>query len=290
MKTKVALALFRSVGRLPLGVVRCLGSALGCAMWLSKSREARITLANIQHCMPESSESEQRSLARRSVIEFGKTCFEIPLVLQRPPEWVAKKVKQVHNQALLDRALTDERGILLVTPHLGNWEVIGTVIGQQTHMTAMYEPARYPEFDAILKNSRSRLGGDMVPTDKRGVMALIKKLRAGGTSCVLPDQEPDLTSGEFAPFFGRRALTMTLLNKLLQRSGAQAIVHFILRVPGGFDVYYMEPDPAIYSAEQSEALAALNRSIEAAVKRAPQQYQWEYKRFKQCPEGKPSIY
>ena len=290
MKTKVALALFRCVGRLPLGAVRCLGSALGRAMWWSKSREAKITLANIKHCLPELTETEQNHLARRSVIEFGKTCFEIPLVLQRPPQWVASKVKKTHNQELFDKALADERGILLVTPHLGNWEVIGTVIGQQTHMTAMYEPARYPEFDAILKESRSRLGGDMVPTDKRGVMALIKKLRAGGTSCVLPDQEPDPASGEFAPFFDRRALTMTLLNKLLQRSGAQAIVHFILRVPGGFETYYMEPDSAIYSEDQTEALAALNRSIEAAVQLAPQQYQWEYKRFKRCPEGKPSIY
>ena len=290
MKTKIALGLFRCIGHLPLGIARFLGGLLGRAMWSTNSREAKITKANISHCFPNLPAAEQQSLARRSVIEFGKTCFELPLVLQRPPEWVASKVVKVHNQALLDDALADERGILLVTPHLGNWEVIGTVIGRQTHLTAMYEPARFAEFDQLLKESRSRLGGDMVPTDKRGVMALIKRLRAGGTSCILPDQEPERSGGEYAPLFNQSALTMTLLNKLLQRSGAQAIVNYVLRVPGGFEVYYMAPDSDIYSADSELALAALNRSVEAAVNQAPEQYQWEYKRFKRRPDELPSIY
>ena len=290
MKIKIALALFRAISHLPLRAARLLGACLGRMMWVCNSREAKITLANIRQCFPEMEPDQQRALARRSVTEFGKTCIELPLVLQRQPDWVAGKVLKVHNQELLDAALADERGVLLVTPHLGNWEVTGTVIGRQTHTTAMYKPVRYSEFDDILKESRSRLGDDMVPTNKRGVMALVKKLRAGGTSCVLPDQEPEPESGEYAPFFGVSALTMTLLVKLLQRSGAQALVNFVLRVPGGFEAHYLKPDKDIYSEDLQRALAAVNRSIEAAVQLAPEQYQWEYKRFKRRPEGIPKVY
>ncbi|UTW44654.1 lysophospholipid acyltransferase family protein [bacterium SCSIO 12696] len=290
MKTKIALALFRFVGYWPLGVARGLGTLVGRIMWRKQTREARITQTNIELCFPALSADQQAELARASVIELGKTFFELPLVLQRNPQWVYRKIKKVHNQALLDEALASERGTLIVSPHLGNWEVIGFEVGRQCHMTTMYEPSRYPEMDAIVKESRSKLGADLVPTDKRGVMALVKTLRTGGTVGILPDQEPDLESGDFAPFFDTPALTMTLLNKLVQRTGARAIITFSLRVPGGFEMFYQEPEAEFYGDDEKQALAALNRSVEAAVSNAPAQYQWEYKRFKRRPDGLPPVY
>lgn len=290
MKTKLTLALFRWVGRWPLGVTRTVGAGLGRLMWWCQIREARTTRINIEHCFPELSAAEQKDLARRSVIELGKAFFEVPMTMQRSAEWVHGKVLKVHNQELLDQALADERGVLLVIPHLGNWEVIGMEVGRQTKMTSLYEPSRYPEMDEIVKESRSKLGADLVPTDKRGVMALIKSLRAGGTAAILPDQEPALDSGEFAPFFGMSALTMTLLSKLLQRSGAQALLNYVVRVPGGFEVFYQKPSDAIYDTDVSVSLAAMNADIEQIVRAAPAQYQWEYKRFKRRPEGMEKIY
>lgn len=290
MKTKVALALFRFVRYWPLGLARAIGSGVGRMMWRSQSREAKVSQANIRLCFPDLSEQQQQALARRSVIELGKTFFELPLVLQRSPDWVYGKIRAVHNQALLDEALASDRGVLIVSPHLGNWEVIGFEVGRQSKMTTMYEPSRYTELDAIVKESRSKLGADLVPTDKRGVMALVKTLRAGGTVGILPDQEPAPDSGEFAPFFGNPALTMTLLNKLVQRTGARAIINCVLRVPGGFEVHYLEPEAEFYGEDSAAALAALNRSVETAIALAPEQYQWEYKRFKQRPEGLEPVY
>ena len=290
MKTKIALALFHFVGHWSLGAARGIGACVGRLMWRNQSREARITRANINHCFAHLNQSQRDQLARRSVIELGKTFFEIPLVLQRKPQWVCNKVKKVHNQQLLDAALAAETGVLIVSPHLGNWEVISFEVGRQTHMTTMYEPSRYPDMDAIVKESRSKLGADLVPTDKRGVMALVKALRAGGTVGILPDQEPALDSGEFAPFFGNPALTMTLLNKLVERTGARAIISFSVRVPGGFELHYMEPQAAFYGDDREAALNALNQSVEAAIAIAPEQYQWEYKRFKRQPDELPNIY
>ena len=290
VKTRVALILFRFVGYWSLGVARIIGTAVGRLMWRKQPREARVTQANIKHCFPHLNEQQQQALARHSLIELGKTFFELPLVLQRKPRWVCGKVKKVHNQQLLNEALASDRGVLIVSPHIGNWEVIGFEVGRQTDMTTMYEPSRYTEMDAIVKESRSKLGANLVPTDKRGVMALVKTLRAGGTVGILPDQEPGLDGGEFAPFFGTPALTMTLLNKLIQRTGARAIITCVLRVPGGFDIHYLEPQAALYGADSKAALAALNASVEQAVALAPEQYQWEYKRFKRRPEGLPEIY
>lgn len=290
MKTKLALALFRFVGRWSMGTARTLGAGLGRAFWWCRTRGANTTIANIEHCFPELPCEERRRMARESVIEFGKTCFELPLVLQRPPEWVRSKVINTHNQALLNQALADERGLLLFCPHLGNWEVSGIEISAQTAMTTLYEPSSYPELDAVVKASRSRLGATLVPTDKRGVLALVKTLRAGGTVGILPDQEPVRESGGYAPFFGQPALTMTLCHKLMQRTGAQALITYALRVPGGFEVYYQSLDEEFFSDDEAVSLAALNRGLEQAVRKAPQQYQWEYKRFKRLPGGAREIY
>ncbi len=290
MKTKLALALFRFVGTWSLGATRFIGAGLGRLFWLCRTRGATTAIANIDLCFPDLPPDERQRLARDSIIEFGKTCFELPLVMQRSPQWVHAKIVKTHNQALFDQALADERGVLLFCPHMGNWEVSGIDIGKQTVLTIMYEPSSWTELDAIVKSSRSRLGANLVPTDKRGVLALIKALRAGGVAGILPDQVPAPESGVFAPFFGMPALTMTLCHKLVQRTGAQALVTCALRVPGGFEVYYDRLEPEFFSDDEKVSLTAMNSSLEKIVRRAPEQYQWEYKRFKRLPKGMGDIY
>jgi len=129
-----------------------------------------------------------------------------------------------------------------------------------------------------------------VPTNVRGVAALLKALRRGETTAILPDQQPPPASGDFAPIFGVPAQTMTLVHNLIQKSGSQALMCAALRVAGGWELHFMPTEEAINSADQQISLDALNRGVETIVALAPSQYQWEYKRFRARPEGFPSIY
>jgi KDO2-lipid IV(A) lauroyltransferase len=122
-------------------------------------------------------------------------------------------------------------------------------------------------------------------------MAIYKSLRHGGLTAILPDQEPDDdNSGLFADFFGQPAFTMKLIHSWGNKSGSRLLMTVALRVKGGFDIYFFEPDKQMYSADETIAIAALNRSVETAVMMAPAQYQWDYKRFKTQPDSAVKLY
>ena len=108
----------------------------------------------------------------------------------------------------------------------------------------------------------------------------------------MPDQEPEPHSGEFAPFFGIQALTMTLLTNLAQKTGALVVTGWAKRIyePHGYEIIFCEAEEGVYSEDPLTQVQALNRSVEACVTKSAEQYQWEYKRFKKQPDNKPGIY
>jgi KDO2-lipid IV(A) lauroyltransferase len=194
------------------------------------------------------------------------------------------------SQRVLQAALDNPRGTILLVPHQGNWEVIGLWVSTLTTMTSMYEPPKMAQLEHWIKSSRQRAGATLVPTNVRGVAALLKALRRGETTAILPDQVPPAASGDFSPIFGVPAQTMTLVHNLIQKSGSQVLLCTALRADGGWRLHFMPAAEAINSADQQTSLDALNRGVESIVALAPSQYQWEYKRFKARPEGLPSIY
>jgi KDO2-lipid IV(A) lauroyltransferase len=119
------------------------------------------------------------------------------------------------------------------------------------------------------------------------VRKLYKRLLDGGVVGILPDQQPKLGEGEFAPFFGTPALTMVLLSRLAQRTGATVLFSVAERLPrgAGYRLHFLEAPDGIGAADLSTAVAALNRGVEDCVRLAPAQYQWHYKRYSIRPPG-----
>lgn len=143
-----------------------------------------------------------------------------------------------------------------------------------------------------MKKVRSRSGSELVATDRRGITRLFSILKRGGVVGILPDQTPRREGGEFAPFFGIPTTTMTLASKLIQKTGAKPLITYAQRLPDarGFRIVIRETAPGMESAELIESLTALNRSVEACIAEAPEQYQWEYKRFRRTAPGETPVY
>jgi len=141
----------------------------------------------------------------------------------------------------------------------------------------------------LVASSRDRPGLKAVPTSVSGVRSLIRVLRGGGYTAILPDQVPPLGQGVWAPFFGRPAYTMTLLSRLAQQSGARVLLCWCERLPVGQGyVMHFEPMDAPElgdaSATPEAAATAVNIGMERLIRRAPGQYLWSYARYKQ-PAG-----
>ncbi len=121
---------------------------------------------------------------------------------------------------------------------------------------------------------------------------MLQTLRAGNAVGILPDQDPGDEGGQFAPFFGHPANTMVLLSKLAIRSGAPVFLLYAERLSRGrgYQLHFERLPDAVGHEPLADSLAALNRTLEQAIRHHPEQYLWSYKRFKRQPPGHPPVY
>lgn len=254
------------------------------------AQPSRIARINLSLCYPHLSDDEIKKICDKRMSHLAQAVLETPKVWRKGIPWVSKKVVAVKGLDLFEQAIADDRGTILVIPHQGNWEVLGLWAGEKKAMTSLYDPPRMIELETWIKTSREQSGATLMPTNVRGVAALIKALKRGEITGILPDQQPPPESGEFVPLLGVEVRTMTLIHKLLQRSGSQALMCTALRVPGGWELHFVAPAQDIYSMDEVTSLLALNKGVEDIIALAPEQYQWEYKRFRERPKGMDSIY
>ena len=278
--TKLAYALMWLVARLPLRVFRGLGSVLGWLFWTTGSRKRRVVEANLALVRPDLGDAERVGLARDCVGETGIALVEVFGIWTHPRRTLAR-VHEVRGQALFDAAIAAKRGLILCAPHLGSWEVANYWVGARTPFATFYTQPRYPQAEALLRRLRDGGASIQFPIDDAGVRRVFRHLRGGGVVSIMPDHVPR-AGGVVAPFFGVPALTMTLLPRLAQRTGAAVLMLFVERLPTkqGFCVHFREPPVALADPDPLIACTAMNDAIEACVRDAFTQYQWNYKRFK----------
>lgn len=274
---------------LPLKVSQFLGALVGRISYRLQNQSARVTQTNLELCMPKLHGESLDHMVRASLVETGKTFFETPAVWLGHLERVDRWIVNVHNEALLQEKTNARNGLLIVLPHLGNWELFNVFYRRFGELTALYHPPRQPYLKDIMQHVRTRHGNHMVPTDRSGLMALFRALNHGKTVVVLPDQVP--AQGRFVEFLGEEALTDSLSTRLIQKTGASVLGIGMIRRPDGlFDVQVEAPSAEIYSEDADTSARAVNQLVETLLMRAPEQYQWEYKRFKVRPTGSARLY
>jgi KDO2-lipid IV(A) lauroyltransferase len=297
LKSALFIFFLRGLSILSLGAARRVGSLLGRIAWLMSSRMAASTRTNLAICYPIMPESERLLLGKDSLSNTFQTLTECGPVWLWPAEKVLDHVLGIEGLALLQAAQAEKKGTVVIAPHLGNWEVFGLYLNQCGcgQSSQLYQAPREPGLDRLLFRARGRTGARMVATDNKGVIRLLKALKSGEIVGILPDQVPNVaSSGDFAPFFGKQVLTMTLVSRLIQKTGARAVLGFAARVSQegrqGWKIIFQEMPAQIYAEHISDSLPALNRAIEQAIGDYPEQYQWEYKRFRRVPSGEQRPY
>jgi KDO2-lipid IV(A) lauroyltransferase len=193
--------------------------------------------------------------------------------------------------AHFEAALAAKKGVILITPHLGCWEVAAQAIAERFApaygaMSILFRPARKAAIAPLVARSRDKPGMKLFPTNSTGVRGLLRALRGGGIVGILPDQVPPQGQGVWAPFFGRPAYTMTLIARLAQQTGATVVMGWCERTPfaGRYTLHFERVEaPDLYDsgATPEQSATAMNAAIESLVRQAPSQYLWSYARYKQ---------
>jgi KDO2-lipid IV(A) lauroyltransferase len=273
------LFLLRLVARLPLPLLHGAGVTLGWIVYMLSPRYRKYLKLNL-----DTAGLRGFRLRCAAITESGKGAMELPAVWLRPHERVVKLVVGATGWERVEAAAKLGKGVIMVAPHLGSWEMTGQYIAGRIPVTVMYSPPKMKLLEPFMQAGRNR-GTAMksVPADLGGVRALLRVLRHGGAIGVLPDQVPGVGDGEWVEFFGRPAYTMTLISRLVEQTGATALICYSERLPWGRG-YRFVVEPMLAPRPPESHVRALNRSVEQAIRRRPEQYLWGYNRYK-VPAG-----
>src|SRR5690554_705546 len=287
-----------AVGRLPWALQRALGNALGGLTRALGTRESVVALRNLELALPELDTAARQALHREVMRTTGRQAVETLRLWTRPHADNLRLIRESQGEALFDAAIAARRGVIIAAPHHGNWELLNQWLAARTPLAILYKPPESKVGEAFLRRVRADTDADritQVRAEGPGIRQLYKTLKDGGVVGILLDQQPKAGDGVFAPFFGMPALTMTLLSRLAERSGATVLFACCERLEGRDLAYALRIDQAperIHDRDTAASVAALNAGVEAMVRRAPAQYQWTYKRFKARPpdSGEPNPY
>jgi KDO2-lipid IV(A) lauroyltransferase len=284
MKNRIAFLILTIMSFLPLGVLRVLGLCLGYCSWILNTRAKRSTLTNLKICFPESAQSELQLLAKHSLSETMKTLLEAGKIWRSDWSWLDSKIIHVSGDHVLEEKINKGRGLIVITLHMGNWEVVGPYLANKFPLTALYQSSKYSKLDEWILTARQNKHIHMAPSNSHGIKKLLKALRHKEAVCILPDQVPDRNTGRIiSTFFSKPAWTMSLVHSLIQRTNCDLCYCYALRVEKGFHLYLSETNPDIFSDQLEVSTSAMNKDLELIARQSPSQYQWEYKRFRQLP-------
>jgi len=263
---------------LPLRVNHFIGSLIGRYLYLSNSNSKMVVRKNIQACFPQMDKKAQEELVKKSLVETGKGLSEMGFVWLRSFSNNAKHVIQTTGA----ECLHDDKPTILLVPHFGCWEVAARMSSLQKPSIFLYKKLPNKKQNKLLLASREQGDLTMAPADKKGVIKIQRAIINNKLIGILPDQDPGEEGGVVVPFFSTNARTMTLLVKLARKNKAKVVLTWALRLPKGkgYELNFKVVDILSKSGEIEQDVILMNRAIEKLVLTHPEQYLWNYKRFK----------
>ena len=284
------ILLFKFISRIPLTILHFLSNILGYVMYYAAPRERNKIAENLQIAQLPHDKKSVLHVCQETI----KGGLELPVAFFRQPEEISALFHEVYGWEHIQAALSQNQGLLLLTPHLGSYDLAGRYLSERLPfpLTAMYKPPQIKAFNEIMQLGRVRGKGKTAPTNLQGVKQIIKALRAGEATIVLPDHVPDPAEGDgvWAHFFGKPALTMTLASKLAQINHVRTLFFVGERLTNGrgFALHIAPLSGSLNGNKQHDA-QIINNNIEQWIRHFPEQYLFAYNRFKNPTAFPPTV-
>lgn len=274
---------------LPARIGLWLGRRIGDLAWVLLRRRRAVVVENLARAFGGERASSGLTRVGRACFEhLGMNLVEACVFFFRSPSVLLSRV-EMRGVSHLDAAAARGRGVLLLTAHYGNWELLAASHAlTRFALSVVVRPLDHPLLDRVVERFRERSGVELI-TRRRGLREIIDALRRGRMVGILLDQNASRGTGVFAPFFGVPAATSKSLAVISLRTGAPVVPVFIRRQPDGRHQVEIEPAlPAPADGDVVSYTASFNRAIETAIRRAPDQWFWLHRRWKRRPEEGPA--
>jgi KDO2-lipid IV(A) lauroyltransferase len=246
-------------------------------------RRRRTAAANLAWCFPELDDAARAALLRAHFASLGIGVFEFVRA------WWGRLAPLDHGTTLtglehLAAARARGHGVILVSPHFTTLEICVRLLAREVALAGMYRPHDEGALEWSVRRARAKYTLAMFP--REAVRPAVRHLKGGGVLWFAPDQQTRRGESVFVPFFGRPAWTLTSTHQLARLTGAAVLPFCHVRRADG--TYALEIGPALEDFPTRDATADTARVmavLEAAIRRAPEQYLWIHQRFKTLPDG-----
>lgn len=269
---------------IPLSILRIFANLVAWVMILLPNLSIHNSIQrNLRLAYPTLNDKQRKQLHHQIIRNQCLTSVESVKSWAMPVSWSLKQIRDIHNEEILVKGLSNPNGMLAIVPHLGTWEMMNAWLNQHGSPTIMYKPVKGKLSNEFVLQGRQRLNAKLVPTDATGVKAIFKTLKSGGFSIILPDHTPDPSGGVVVPWFGVDVLSSTLSSKLANKTNCALVgLVCIRRKDGnGFDIYcYDLDDENLYSRDITIATSTLNQVMEKMITPLSEHYMWAYRRYK----------
>ena len=292
LKGALVVGFLRLFALLSWRAVQGSGRFIGWLMWKLPNRSREVARINLSRCFPELEAAERERLLGQSLQQIGMAFTESACAWIWPADKTLRLVKEVQGLEVLEQALASGKGVVGITSHLGNWEVLNHFYCAQCNPIIFYRPPKLKAVDDLLQRQRVQLGNKVAPSTREGIISVIKEVRKGGAVGIPADPEPSEGAGVFVPFLGTKALTSKFVPGMLTGGKAVGVFLHALRLDdgSGYKVILEAAPPAMYDEDVEVAVAAMSGVIERYVRNWPSQYMWTMKRFKKRPAGEKRWY
>ncbi|MGA7522943.1 MAG: lysophospholipid acyltransferase family protein [Acidobacteriaceae bacterium] len=290
-----AWTLLKGMGALPRPAARRAGAGLGEIAWWILPRLRRTGLRNLELAFPSMAPEERVRVLRRMYRYLGWQLAEFCQMSRYTRENTRELIRYEgleHYRAARDRG----KGVLIVTGHLGAWELSSfwhSLMGYP--MAMVIRRLDNPRVDRLVNEIRCRHGNRVLHKDDfaRG---LLSAMRQGETVGILMDTNMTPPQGVFVPFFGTEACTASGLGRVALRTGAAVLPGFLVweAAEGRYVLHFGEEIPLVRTGDDErdtvENTARFTAEIEGFVRRYPEQWLWVHRRWKTRPAGEPPVY
>ena len=272
------------LAHLPAETGLTLGRRIGDMLWWLLPRRRQVTMDNLRRGLGgERPVAELRRLGRRSFQHVGMNLVEVCRYFLRPTEVMLSRVR-VQGGERLRAAAAQGRGVLILTAHYGNWELLAAAHGLTgLPLSIVIRPLDHPLLDDLAARFRRRSGAELI-IKRQAVREVLQALRRQRMVGILLDQNATRAEGVFVPFFGVPASTSKGLALLALRTGAPVVPVFLRREPDGRHCMEVgEPVPPPPDDDVVAYTARFNQVVEATIRRAPEQWLWMHARWRTQP-------
>lgn len=278
---------FRLIGRIPRSRSFVVSSLLGRLFYLVDKKHRTIVLDSMARSFGDQMSPHKRKLlAKRVFMNAVQTVLEVGWSLSRDNQQLTPYFR-IKGRSNIEEAHAKGRGVLVLTAHFGNWELLSVVGSMLDHpISVVYRPLDFKPLDRFFVRMRTRFGSKVIP-NRRALRQVMSALRDGNLVGLLMDQNVDWYEGVFVDFMGRRACTNKGLALLAMKTGAPVIPLFMVREKEGFVAEFLTEIPFERTGDRTrdidENTARYNEVIESFLRRHPDQWLWLHQRWKTRP-------